>query len=121
MDALLTVQVFFYVLFISVQCMIDFYNPVAFCFMANTSQWTAIAVCSLVTVCGLCKARFGFCLMRADVLHVLTHRTDIVIFFFIVIKCIGCKGMLFMFCAALVFVKPVILYIVLYMVIHQVL
>jgi hypothetical protein len=70
---------------------------------------------------GLRKTCFGFCLMGADVLHPLSHRTDVVIGFSVVIKCISFERMAFIPFTALVFIKIILLHIVFNIIITQVL
>src|SRR5215216_3337376 len=101
--------------------MIYFYDAVAFRFVADTSQCTAIAVGCLVRADGLRKSCFGFALMCSNVLHLLSHRAVVAILFFIVKKRIGFEGMLLICLAALVFIKIIILHIAFNIVLSEIL
>ena len=81
-------------LFLPFEVFIDLDDPVAFRFMTGSVQWTVCAILCLVSFDGLYKSGTGLVLALPDVIHDLTHWTDIAILLLIVVKLTSSKRIL---------------------------
>ena len=68
--------------------MVDFNDPVAFTAMTHAPHRASLAVPGLVPADKLYIARSGYPLSVADVRHPLTHRTNQVVFRFVIMQAV---------------------------------
>ena len=91
--------------------MVSLNAPVFFGTVANASDWASITIFSLIMGEFLRITGLGFPSAYVRFFHLLTHRTDVIIFFLIVVQVFFAESLVFrLIMGILLFIEGVVLY-----------